>query len=103
MARPRTAPTDLGFCAVHGPVTARKHASGTHRDGRPRITWRCLDCHDASNHHGADVPTSLGFCGAESTQGDAMLTCRRPHGHPPDLHVSADGKMWPARAEVESI
>lgn len=102
MARPRTAPTDLAHCPVHGPVTARQHSSGHRRDGSPRVTWRCLECHDARNHHGADVPTALGFCNAESFNGGTQLRCRRPHGHPPDLHVSSDGQMWPARTDREA-
>lgn len=98
MPRPRTAPTDLGHCRIHGPVTARQHSAGTYRDGRPRVSWRCLECHHARTL-GGEVPSTLGFCNAGSTDGSTELACRRPHGHPPDLHVSSSGHMWPARVD----
>jgi hypothetical protein len=97
MARPATAPTDLAHCPVHGDVVARLHKVGRSRSGAQRYAWRCPECHatyQGALNHGQpapDVPTYLGFCGADD---GALLTCRRPAGHPADLCATGDGAYF---------
>lgn len=104
MPREAIAPTELGHCAVHGDVVVRIHKAGTNKRGNPRITYRCLDCHLARQNavnRGEpvpDAPCSIGFCNAEGYVANTSTVCRRPHGHPPDVHVAADGRMFPVRS-----
>lgn len=107
MPREKTAPVDLGRCPVHGDVEARKHFVGKSRTGDRRFVWRCPDCHavqQVAYNHGepAEGATTIGFCRGEGAVGIVASQCRRPHGHPADVHVDGTGKMWPARREVEA-
>jgi hypothetical protein len=99
-----SAPVDLGTCPVHGTVEVRRHNVGRSRSGAQRIAWRCLACHAENQtaiNHGRrrPHPTSIGFCKAEADVNGVTVPCRRPFEHPADVHVDAEGRMWPARTD----